>query len=230
MYWRCPSDKRPPRQPALSTWVQPFSFHSAAKSLTFLPLPSSSISSTTTSSTIPELTADGVLIKSSRNRTVSKQCSTCQLSNCWALLQPLCLAREERMMGREDKKKEWSRHIEGTNQDSDKKKKVKQKNQKKEKQETEGNERVWRGRAAYTHTPIAAGARKAQLVEVQEGHGEEGGWEWLVEAVLGWSRPAGAVLGLQPPGYGLRAQSLSPRLALWSPLLTQGQCSPLSKS
>lgn len=48
-------------------------------------------------STIPELTADGVLIKSSRNRTVSKQCSTCQLSNCWALLQPLCLASEGRM-------------------------------------------------------------------------------------------------------------------------------------
>lgn len=56
-----------------------------------------------------------------------------------------------------------------------------------------------------------------------------GGWEWLVDAVLGWSRPAGAVPGLQPPGYGLQAQSLSPRLALWSPLLTQGQCSPMSK-
>lgn len=78
----------------------------------FLLLPSSSISSFTTSSTIPVLTADGVLIKSSRNRTVSKQCSTCQLSNCWALLQPLCLAREGRMRGREDKiNPEWGRHI-----------------------------------------------------------------------------------------------------------------------
>ena len=28
--------------------------------------------------------------------TVSKQWSTCQLSNCWALLQPLCLARSRR--------------------------------------------------------------------------------------------------------------------------------------
>lgn len=27
--------------------------------------------------------------------TVSKQCSTCQLSNCWALLQPLRLAQPE---------------------------------------------------------------------------------------------------------------------------------------
>ena len=106
MYHRCPSDKRPLWQPVLSTWVQPFSFHSAAKSIAFLPLPSCSISSSTTSSTIPELTADGVLIKSSRNRTVSKQCSTCQLSNCWALLQPLCLAREGRMRGREDKKRD----------------------------------------------------------------------------------------------------------------------------
>lgn len=58
---------------------------------------SSSISSSATPSSIPELTADGVLIKSSRNRTVSKQCSTCQFSNCWALLQPLCLATEGRM-------------------------------------------------------------------------------------------------------------------------------------
>ena len=44
---------------------------------------------------ISKLTTDGVLIKSCRNMTVSKQCSACQLSNCWALLQPLRLARPE---------------------------------------------------------------------------------------------------------------------------------------
>lgn len=63
---------------------------SAAKSPTFL---SSSISSATYSA-IPALMADGVLIKSSRNRTVSKQCGTCQLRNCWALLQPPCSGEE----------------------------------------------------------------------------------------------------------------------------------------
>lgn len=90
---------------------------------------------------------------------------------------------------------------------------------KEKKQEMEWKEGVWKGRAAYTHIHLAAGARKAQLVKVQGGHREEGaeqGWDGLVEAVLGWaglgwSRPAGAVPGLQPPGYGLRAQSLSPR-------------------
>lgn len=35
------------------------------------------------------LTTDGVLIKSSRNITVSKQCSACQFHNCWVLIQPL---------------------------------------------------------------------------------------------------------------------------------------------
>ena len=35
------------------------------------------------------LTTDGVLIKSSRNITVSKQCSACQLHNCRVLIQPL---------------------------------------------------------------------------------------------------------------------------------------------
>lgn len=54
----------------------------------------------------------------------------------------------------------------------------------------EGNERVWKGRAAYTHIHLAAGARKAQLVKVQGGHREEGAeqsWECLVEAVLCWA-------------------------------------------
>lgn len=35
------------------------------------------------------LTTDGVLIKSSRNITVSKQCSACQFHNCWVLIQAL---------------------------------------------------------------------------------------------------------------------------------------------
>lgn len=35
------------------------------------------------------LTTDGVLIKSSRNITVSKQCGACQFHNCWVLIQPL---------------------------------------------------------------------------------------------------------------------------------------------
>ena len=35
------------------------------------------------------LTTDGVLIKSSRNITVSKQSNTCQFHNCWVLIQPL---------------------------------------------------------------------------------------------------------------------------------------------
>lgn len=35
------------------------------------------------------LTTDGVLIKSSRNITVSKQSNACQFHNCWVLIQPL---------------------------------------------------------------------------------------------------------------------------------------------
>lgn len=35
------------------------------------------------------LTTDGVLIKSSRNRTVGKHCRVCQFHNCWGLIQPL---------------------------------------------------------------------------------------------------------------------------------------------
>lgn len=35
------------------------------------------------------LTTDGVLIKSSRNITVSKQCSACQFRNCWVRIQAL---------------------------------------------------------------------------------------------------------------------------------------------
>lgn len=59
---------------------------------------------------------------------------------------------------------------------------------------------VWgesgRGWAGNSHVHLAAGARKAQLVEVQEGHREEGAvqsWEGLFYAGLGWSRPTGAL-------------------------------------
>lgn len=62
--------------------------------------------------------------------------------------------------------------------------------QKSEKQGMDGNEGVWKGQAAHTHTHLAARARKAQLVKVLEGHREEGAeqsWEWLVEALQCWA-------------------------------------------
>lgn len=206
---RCPSDKRPPWQPALSTWVQPFSFHFAAKSIAFLPLLSSSISSSTTFSTIPELTADGVLIKSSRNRTVSKQCSTCQLSNCWALLQPLCLAREGRMRGERMKKEGMEQtHSERTNWEWENKRM--RENQRRKKQKMEG-----KGWGVHTYTPSSWSQKSAAGEGAGRPQGGGGwaelGWAGLGCAGLGWSRPVGAALGLQPPGYGLQAQSLSPR-------------------
>lgn len=80
--------------------------------------------------------------------------------------------------------------------------------------EKEGNERVWKGQAEYTH--LAARARKAQLVKVLGGHREEGwgggGWTELGVASGGFrtvrlscSRPVGAVPG--PPASGLWAHS-----------------------
>lgn len=54
----------------------------------------------------------------------------------------------------------------------------------------EGNERVSKGQAAYTHAHLAARARRAQLVKVLGGHREEGAeqsWEWLVKALQCWA-------------------------------------------
>lgn len=41
------------------------------------------------SHSLSALTTDGVLIKSSRNRTVGKHCRVCQFHNCRGLIQPL---------------------------------------------------------------------------------------------------------------------------------------------
>lgn len=64
---------------------------------------------------------------------------------------------------------------------SKKNKRTRENEEKEKKQEMEGKEGVWRGWATYTHVHLAAGARKAQLVEVQGGHREAG-------AETGWSR------------------------------------------
>lgn len=172
-----------------------------------LPLLPSPITSSTTSSTIPELRADGVLIKSSRNRTVSKQCSTCQLSNCWALLQPLCLAREWGKRVRNNKKKKKMERRYGGHKV---RRQMRSEEIRKPRKSRKGS---WRGWAKESCIHLAAGARKAQLVEVQGGYREVGAvqsWDGLVCAVLGWSRPVGAAHGLQPPGYGIQAQFPSP--------------------
>ena len=81
-------------------------------------------------------------------------------------------------------------HSKRTNQEGENKRTREGEWRKKKKQEMEWKEGVWKGRAAYTHIHLAAGARKAQLVKVQGGHREEGAersWDGLVEAALGWA-------------------------------------------
>lgn len=80
------------------------------------------------------------------------------------------------------------RNSERTDQDVENKRTRGEGDQKK--QGMEGNERVWKGQAAYTHAHLAARARRTQLVKVLGGHREEGAeqsWEWLVEALQRWA-------------------------------------------
>lgn len=101
-------------------------------------------------------------------------------------------------------------HSERTNREREEKRT--RENQKRKKQEMEGKEGVRKGRAAYTHIHLAAGARKAQLVKVQGGHREEGAeqsWDGLVEAVLGW---AGLGQRVQSRASSLQAMGSKPSL------------------
>lgn len=91
-----------------------------------------------------------------------------------------------------------------------------------EKPEKEGNERVWKGQAEYTH--LAARARKAQLVKVLGGHREEGGLnragggQWRLShcsaALLqaGGCSPGPPASGLWAPSPVSQSQELLPGL------------------
>lgn len=72
------------------------------------------------------------------------------------------------------------KHGERTNQEGENKRMSENQKWKKQKMEVGGG----------GHIHLAAGARKAQLVKVQEGHREEGAeqsWDGLVWPVLGWA-------------------------------------------
>lgn len=92
--------------------------------------------------------------------------------------------------------------------------------------EKEGNERVWKGQAEYTH--LAARARKAQLVKVLGGHREEGGLnragsgQWRLLHCSAELLQAG---GCSPRPTRLRAMGSQPSFsvsgaALWTQPLT----------
>ena len=170
---------------------------------------------------------------------MSKQCSTCQLSNCWALLQPLCLAREGRMRGRVDEKKKKNRGWgSNTARGQIRKAKIRERGKGSEgkKKARDGVERggMERAGSVHTYTPSSWSQKSA----AGEGAGRpQGGGGW---AGLGWAGRGCAGLGwaglgqrVQSRAYSLQAMGSEPSLwvpgpALWSPLLTQGQRSPLS--
>lgn len=73
-------------QPCPAAWLQQHT-HTHTHARTFSP--SRCLALNFCLDSLSALTTDGVLIKSSRNITVSKQCSACQFHNCWVLIQPL---------------------------------------------------------------------------------------------------------------------------------------------